>query len=423
MHTRLAVITAALIFTDHTFGQHNASYPTEWNRDSAIAFALEHNAELNAARLSVDLAEARLARTGIRPNPSLDVDYSDDFAFNNEGEYTLGIGFSQRFPLANRLKRAKEVSRVDIAKAKTEIRKQEFSIAHDIAEIVLEIQITDTRIESLRRLQSKAKEIASFIKSRIPHGDYSIIEANQAVLEARTLAQKINQLSDERNHLTHSLAPLLGLPDEHEIDFVKMSQIDFRVDLPPFDNSVFERHPELQMAILDAHSAEAEIALAQAENWEDVTARIFWKNERSVDDPRGLGTDRSVGVGFSIPLPLRKEGSLRAQEMRIARDQSNQQAAAIRLEVLHEIEHARHEAEDLIKSIRAYRAEVIELAEEQVEEIAKAHQNGQISFLELVNAQHQLMEIEHEYLDTLESYARARLKLETALLITPGLNR
>jgi len=403
--------------------QPDRSPPIEWDRATAIAFALENNADLRAARLSIDLAEARFDRTGVRSNPSVNVDYASDFLFNDEGEHSFGIGFSQKFPLANRLKRAKDVSRVDIAKAKTEVKKQEFAIAHSISEIALEIQIADTRKESLERLLAKVEEIASFIRSRVDRGEYSHLEANQATLEARSLKQEINQLTTERNHLVHSLEPLLGSPSEEELSFVKNSEIDIEEDSLEFDNLLFERHPDFQLAILDAHSAEAEIALAESENWEDITASIFWENERGIDQPNGLETDRFIGVGMSIPIPLRKKGELRAREQRIARDQSHMQAAAIKLRVLHEIEHARHEMEDLRESIQSYRKEVIELAQAQLEETQVAHQNGQISFVALMDVQQQLLEIEHNHLDTLESFAHARLKLEIALLESPGLSR
>jgi outer membrane protein TolC len=321
------------------------------------------------------------------------------------------------------LKLAKAVSRVDIAKAKAEVRIQEIVIAQSINEIALELQVNDTRRASLGRLLSKSEEIASFIQSRVSFGEYSQLEANQATLEARSLAQEINQLSDERNHLVHALEPLLGLKAEKEMSFVEVKEIDLSDDSLRYDDSIFDRHPEFQLATLEAHSAEAEIALAESENWEDVTARIFWENERSVDEPNGLGTDRFIGVGLSIPLPLRKKGELRAREQRIARDQSHRKAAAIKLRVQHEIEHAHHEMDDLRKSIHSYRKEVIELAEQQLEETQAAHQKGQVSFVTLMDVQRQLLEIEHNHLDTLESFARARQKLEIALLESPGLSQ
>jgi outer membrane protein TolC len=79
--------------------------------------------------------------------------------------------------------------------------------------------------------------------------------------------------------------------------------------------------------------------------------------------------------------------------------------------------------DDLRKSIHRYRKEVIELAEQQLEETQTAHKKGQISFVALMEVQRQLLEVEHSHLDTLESFARVRQKLEIALLKSPGLSQ
>jgi cobalt-zinc-cadmium efflux system outer membrane protein len=423
MHKRIAAVAATIFSITPSIGQTDSAPNREWDRATAVAFALENNADLRAARLSIELAESRLARTGIRTNPTMILQYSSDFLFNDEGEHTLGIGFMQKFPLANRLKLAKAVSRVDIAKAKAEIRIQEIAIAQSINEVALDLQVNDTRRASLGRLLSKSEEIASFIQSRVQLGEYSQLEANQATLEARSLAQEINQLSDERTHLVHALEPLLGLTAEREMSFIEIKEISLSDDSLLYEDSIFDRHPEFQLATLEAHSAEAEIALAKSETWEDVTARLFLENERSMDEPNGLGTDRFIGVGLWIPLPLRKKGELQAREQRIARHQSHMKAAAIKLRVQHEIEHARHEMDDLRKSIHRYRKEVVELAEQQLEETQTAHKKGQISFVALMEVQRQLLEVEHSHLDTLESFAQVRQKLEIALLKSPGLSQ
>lgn len=423
MHKRIAAIAATIFSITPSIGQTDPSPNREWDQAKAVTFALENNADLRAARLSIELAESRLARTGILTNPTMIIEYSSDFLFNDEGEHTLGFGFMQKFPLANRLKLAKAVSRVDIAKAKAEIRIQEIAIAQSINEVALDLQVNDTRRASLGRLLSKSEEIASFIQSRVKLGEYSQLEANQATLEARYLAQEINQLSDERNHLVHALKPLLGLTADKEISFIEIKEINLSDDSLLYEDLIFDRHPEFQLATLEAHSAEAEIALAKSETWEDVTARLFWENERSVDEPNGLGTDRFIGVGLWIPLPLRKKGEFQAREQRIARHQSHMKAAAIKLRVQNEIEHARHEMDDLRKSIHSYRKEVIELAEQQLEETQTAHQKGQISFVTLMDIQRRLLEFEHHHLDTLESFARVRQKLEITLLKSPGLSQ
>ena len=421
MFIRIFTFAFTLIIYGQSFGQSTAPIPQAFDKDSAISYALKQNADLRASRKSIEIAEARLDRTGLLPNPELAIDYSSDFAFNNEGEHTVGIGFQQKFPLANQLRKAKAVSRVDIAKARMEVRSHERTIADTISEISLEIQIVDTRKYLLERIHGKTSEISEFIHSRVEQGELSILEANQASLELRALKQEIDQLSDERSHLTHSLAPHLGLPTNIEVNFQTATTINPNGPLPNFDSSIFERHPGFQLAVLDAHSAEAEIALAESENWESITARVFWKNERSDDQPNGLGTDRFIGVGVSIPLPFRKKGDLHARQARLERDQSNLKAAAIKLRIQYDVEHARHETSDLQKRLVQYQDEVIELANEQLEATSRAYQNGQIGLVSLLRAQEQLLRIERRHLDTQEAYARSRLKLEQARIDLPQL--
>ena len=422
MFIRIITLAVTLTYYGHTFGQ-NASppIPESFDKATAITYALKQNAELQAIRKGIEIAEARLARTGLRPNPKIALDYASDFAFNSEGEYMLEVAFQQEFPLANRLRKAKAVSRVDIAKAKMEVRSHELEIANAISEVALEIQIVDTRKALLKSIYEKTKEISEFIHSRVRQGELSILEANQTSLELRALEQEANQLSDQRNHLAHSLAPYLGLPPNQEVDFQNVQTIDINSNLPNFDSSIYERHPGFQLAVLDAHSAEAEIALAESENWESITAKVFWENERSVDQPNGLGTDRFIGVGFSIPIPFRKKGDLHANEARIERDQSNLKAAAIKQRVQHDVEHARHEAADFQKRTIEYRDNVIKLANEQLEATSTAYQNGQISLVSLLRAQEQLLRIERRHLDNQEAFARARLELEQARIELPQL--
>lgn len=421
MFTRIIILAFTLILSGQVSGQSTQPLPNAFDKATAISYALKQNADLRAIRKGIEIAEARLARTGLRPNPEIAIAYASDFAFNSEGERSLNLGFEQEFPLANRLRKAKAVSRVDIAKAKMEVRSNEHRIANAISEIALEIQIVDTRKALLEQIYEKTSEISDFIHSRVDQGELSILEANQESLELRVLEQEIKQLSDERNHLTHSLAPYLGLPSNTEVRFQAVQTIDVNSFLPRFDTSIFERHPEFQLAVLDAHSAEAEIALAESENWESITARIFWENERSLDQPQGIGTDRFIGVGLSIPLPFRKKGDLHAKEARIQRDQSNLKAAAIKLRVQHDVEHARHEASDLKERIAQYRDQVIELANEQLEATSLAYQNGQISLVSLMRAQEQLLRIERRHLDSEEAFARALLKLERARIDLPQL--
>ena len=134
-----------------------------------------------------------------------------------------------------------------------------------------------------------------------------------------------------------------------------------------------------------------------------------------------LLADRFIGLGVSIPIPLRKKGELLAKEHRIALDQSRLEAAAIKLRIQYEVENARAEATNLQQRLEQYQENVVQLANDQLEETQRAYQNGQLSLVSLLRAQDLLLRLEKSYLDTLEDYARARLKLDLARIDIPEL--
>ncbi len=69
--------------------------------ESAVAYARKNNADLAAARFSIDEASARLLQAGRLSNPEVESELTPNVRGR---EYTFGIGFSQKFPLTNRLR-------------------------------------------------------------------------------------------------------------------------------------------------------------------------------------------------------------------------------------------------------------------------------------------------------------------------------
>lgn len=67
--------------------------------------------DLHAAYFVIDQARSRLLQAGWWPNPALGFSGARDFEFANEGEYRASSGFEQRFPVADRIARARDVAR------------------------------------------------------------------------------------------------------------------------------------------------------------------------------------------------------------------------------------------------------------------------------------------------------------------------
>ncbi len=93
--------------------------------DQAVERALTNNRDLRAAYQSVEVARGRLIQAGLWPNPALEIAGRTAAVITGENERNVGVAFAQEFPITRRLALAKEVSRVDVVLALTEIRNRE----------------------------------------------------------------------------------------------------------------------------------------------------------------------------------------------------------------------------------------------------------------------------------------------------------
>ena len=73
-------------------------------------------------RLRIREALGRSAQAGRHANPDLESSFENDPRFR---EWRAEIGFSQRFPVTDRLRREKEIGRTEIRTAEAEVREVE----------------------------------------------------------------------------------------------------------------------------------------------------------------------------------------------------------------------------------------------------------------------------------------------------------
>ena len=113
-----ALVCAALF---SMAGSLSAQSQVTLNSEEAVQMALANNPLLQDAHAVVSQAEARFLQSGRLDNPELGLSYAGDQAFNNEGEQSFGLAFSQRFPVTNRLKLEKALAQKEIEVARAEI--------------------------------------------------------------------------------------------------------------------------------------------------------------------------------------------------------------------------------------------------------------------------------------------------------------
>src|SRR4029078_2395798 len=105
----LTVITASAA------GLHAETFTIE----GAVARAVRSNPDLTAARWGIEEARGRLWHSGRPSNPELETELKPNVRGR---EFSLSVGFMQKFPLTNRLFIERKVSETGLAIAEAEVR-------------------------------------------------------------------------------------------------------------------------------------------------------------------------------------------------------------------------------------------------------------------------------------------------------------
>jgi len=274
------------------------------------------NPDLAAARLRIQEAIGRMTQSGRLANPELEIGLEHNARFR-EGRFEAGI--SQRFPVTDRLRLEKQMTRTAVEAAEAEVRDIERQLAAKARAALVNILATRQRRELLREQADVAREFAAFLAEIAAKGEGSPLDAGQARLEAASLAAELRQLEAAETAFSGELKPLLGMTPGDAL------HVSGTLAAPGHAAATVDpaKRPDYQAAMLDAQAAGTSVTLEQARRYEDVEAGFFAAAERMEDAPIGYKNEAIVGLRLKIALPFwnKNEGAIQEAEARHQRKQ------------------------------------------------------------------------------------------------------
>lgn len=393
--------------------------------EDAVDEALHANRDLRTAYFAIEQARARLVQAGLWPNPALDLTGSHDFAFANEGEYTTSAGFGQRFPVAGRIGRLKDVARVDVAIALAEVRDAARRLIGDVQAAFYDLIVLKMQIAERDRLIAIARSLVDVSSARAKVAEVSALDVNTARIELQRLELERSLLVAQQQARSAELNRLLGIAPDNSISVT--GEITPAIALPPRDTLRSEargRRPDLQQISLQAGRARAERMLARAERWEDWTFGFSYDRDlQVVDGAPPQRADQLLGLRLTIPLPLLNQNQGRIAEAASLEAQSRSRKSALELTVDAEIESAYRRVEEIRGVVEGFRTKLIPLADSNVTVAQDAYRSGLTSVHQVIQVQRQQSELRTGYLDVLGQYRRAMVDLEVAAATSPHLEQ
>lgn len=381
---------------------------------AAISEAISGNLELRAARHRIAVAEAELKWAGKLDNPELELTGSTDQWGLNDNESLMEVAISQEFPLTNRLKRERNLSEVDVALAKAEVRVREWELAGKVRTGTVNALAMHRQIRLREDLRDVLSQLVKSVEEAYARAEASQLDVTEAKLEVQMQTKAIRQLESELQLANAELRGLMSLPPDTQVRILgNLASPNGDCRVQP-TTEVVARRPDLQLSVLEERRAEAAVALAKSRRWEDIAVKLFMERETAVDEPEGTERNTFLGLSLSVPLPIRtpKARLTDAPKEELATAQASTTAVAAAIH--NEIATANEEVVSRRRIYEQASGEILTLARENVDQVKQAWLNGNASILRLQRAQERALSLEEDSIEALHQYHLACARVRKA---------
>lgn len=403
VYRTLSVLLTALAF----HGNADAA-DTLLTRETAIVTALRENRELRVAAFEIDAARARLHWAGLLPNPELEITASDDFLGEGEGERSLEVGFTQRFPVTSALRNSRELRRHQLEIARLEFASRQRQLAHETDKAWIELAIAAHTTALHKDLLALNDEIVTFLEDRAAVGEASRLDVAQAQLKSRLLGLQIAGGKAQEQSASLRLLQLAGLPGGTPPNTGPSPELPTAPPATSLNTTlILSKRDDYQVLLLQSPAAETRLALAKARSWEEISLSIFYEAERSIDEPEGAATNHFGGLGLSIPLPFRKHNGADIAEAEITITRADAAREALAFAIQSQAEAALETRATAHRLATEARGDLLADAHKLLKETTAAYRSGLASFLQVQQAQEQLLELNTGAARLLKDYLMA----------------
>jgi cobalt-zinc-cadmium efflux system outer membrane protein len=365
------------------------------------------NPDLAAARIRIQEALGRVRQAGRLANPEVQFSAEHNNAFN---EGRVELGFSQRFPVTDRLRKEKSLSFTNVTIAETEVLEFERQLIAQARTALIEVLAIRERRGLLKAQVKVTDELAEAIRQAATKGEGSLLEAGQAGIESARVSAELRQLDAREAGLVGSLKPLLGMvPNQGLVVTGKLPPMI----IPPQGGS--SARPDLQTAKLEIGAAAQSVALEKSRRFGDVEAGVFTAAERTEDVPIGRKSEGLLGFQLKIPLPWwnKNEGGIEEAEALQQRRQLEHRALARNINL--EVEAARSEMQKWAELVDDITNNLLPLADEQAANSESAWRNGQAEFQIVLRAREQRLQLAASRIDALREFHLASARHQAAI--------
>ena len=405
---RAAVACIALLLGVSATAQAESPEPAELTLASAIDMALKRNPDLMASRYELTAAQARIVQAGLRPNPQVGLElenFAGGGAFKGTDALETTLSLSQVIELGGKRGLRQSVAQADSDLIAIEQRARQLDVLAEVTRRFIDVVAAQERTRFAAENSKLAQQTLDAVNARVQAARAPVAEGSRARIAVTRTSIEERQAAAALRSARYALVSLWG---DVEPTFRAASADLFAfapVEAFPALVARIERNPDITRFASQARLRESELRLAQAQARPNVALSF---GVRQLQE----SNDAALVAGFSMPLPVfdRNQGAIREARVRRVQSDAELQAALVRIRgtlyaAYQEMTAARESADSL-------RNEAVPQAQTALEQTQNGYERGRFSFLELLTAQQELLDLRAAAIDAAADYHRLLAELE-----------
>jgi cobalt-zinc-cadmium efflux system outer membrane protein len=387
-------------------GDAQDTAPPRLTLDDVVGLAVRENRTLRAKQFEYRATQATETTAGLRPNPV--GTYVADQLGKRDVEQQHIVTVGQPIELAGKRGR-----RLDSARAA--IRVSEWELADVRRQVIAQVKksFTDVLVaqatlalaqENLRALD----EVERIQRFRAERGDISELELTRIQVQRFAFER---DAADARQAIEAAKIALraLAAPDTLPPAFEVVGDVAFRdraFNREDLYRLTIAYRPDVRAAEAAREKARADVNLALANSWADVTPQLEYQR---------LGANNLFGFGVSMPIRIfdRNQGEIARTRAEVLRTDALQQASAI--QALAEVDNALSAVVVNREKVLLLRDTYLPKAQSVRETVEFAYRRGGVSLLDYLDAQRTYRETALEHIRTVGAYWSSVYQLEAAV--------
>ena len=385
----------------------------------AVDEAVRHNLTLVAQRANLSVAETQLLTAQLRPNPvaSFSADHLDwlgtGFNDTNNGG-PPEIAFRVDIPLERGGKRER---RIDVATASKALAEAQFADAVR----TLRADVTLACVDVLAARATRAlvadnlrsfEDLARVNRARVTAGSLAPVESTRSEVARLQFRSTAVRADLEVATALARLRTLLGRSATDSLDIADDLRVPVTIapDLTAVQQLALSTRPDLRSLELGQARTLADLRLQEAIGRIDYTVGAEYRRQQGVS-----GRSNSLGFFVTAPLPILNRNQGEIARAGAERDQLLQQIAAVRAQILSDVDIAYHEYSTNRELVDAIEHDLIQPATSARDISTYTYRAGGSSLLELLDAQRAFNDTMQSYLDAQAGLRRAAARLNAAV--------